>query len=106
MAPYTVLGVPTGAIATDFALAVRPAFEARPAVSTALLCWVRYGDEPRPALALLIVGPHDPALMEAVGAIFARMSGPQDSIDMIFIEPDEAADLQFPPIYSRAVAQP
>lgn len=106
MPPYAVLGVPAGPIVTDFARAVQSAFEARSEVGAAFLCWVRYGDEPRPALALLIVGPRDPALMEAVGAVFARMSGPQESLDMIFIEPAEAADLQFPPIYSKANGQP
>lgn len=106
MPPYAVLGVPTGSIVTDFVRAVQPAFEARSGVGAAFLCWVRYGEEPRPALALLIVGPHDPPLMEAIGAVFARMSGPQDSMDMIFIEPEEAAELQFPPIYSRADTQP
>lgn len=106
MPPYAILGVPTGSIATDFARAVQPAFASRPGIVGAFLCWVRYGDEPQPALALLIVSRHDPALMEAVGAVFSGMSGPEDSIDMIFIEPVEADELRIPPIYSKTEAGP
>ncbi|MBI2261492.1 MAG: enhanced serine sensitivity protein SseB C-terminal domain-containing protein [Caulobacterales bacterium] len=106
MPPYAVLGVPTGAIAADFAVAVQPAFEARSGISAAFLCWVRYGDDPTPALALLIVGAPDQSLREAIGAVFTRMSGPNDSMDMIFLEPAQAADLQIPAIYTRSGERP
>ena len=76
-------GAPERALKAIFAAA----FRRTPAVRSAYLARVAYGEEPGESVALCVrsTAPEDRALVGRVGAVFAERFAPAEHLDVIFL---------------------
>jgi len=100
------LGEQSGPAEMDFSAKLIPVLRAERDVRMAYLAQVRYGSSGATEVAVCIAlktGREDPGLVASVGIIFAAMFGPQEHLDVLFVDKDreEAVRSVCRPFYSQ-----
>ena len=73
-------------------------------VRSAYLVRVSYCGGGPDSVALALVAPEDPGLVERLGAVFSSQFGSGEHLDMLFLEPERESEVQTvaTPFYSAA----
>lgn len=100
------LGEQSGPAEMDLIANLIPVLRAEQDVRMAYLAQVRYGSSGSTDVAVCIAlktGREDPGLVASVGNVFAAMFGPQEHLDVLFVdeEREEAVRSVCRPFYSQ-----
>ena len=89
------LGEQDGAAEVELKLELRRCLEQLGVIHRAYLAVVQYGEDPQKSVALCLVAPSgvESMVVPKVGAVFSRMFGPSQYIDIVFVNESQEARL-------------